>query len=65
MISPSVAVGVCIFHVGLMMWMAAVAVDRDRDTDRGGGRDASNGNNEQHKRLKNGENRRNSTESGR
>jgi hypothetical protein len=44
MISLSVVVRVAyVFRAGLMIWM--VVVDRDRD--RGGGRDGSNGNNEQ------------------
>jgi hypothetical protein len=65
-ISLSVVPGVtCIFHVGLMIWTAAVAVDRDRDRDRGSGRDGGNGNNEQQEWLKNSENSRNGTESGR
>jgi hypothetical protein len=44
MISLSVAAGVtCIFHVRLMIWTAAVAVDGDGDGDGGGG----NSNNKQ------------------
>jgi hypothetical protein len=47
MISISVAAGVtCIFHVGSMIWMAAVAVDGDGDGDGGNGGDGGNSNNE-------------------
>jgi hypothetical protein len=36
MISLSVVAGVaCVFRVGLMIWMAAVAVDSDSDSDSG------------------------------
>jgi hypothetical protein len=62
MSSLCVAAGVaCVFHAGLMIWTAAVAVDRDG----GSSRDGGNGNNEQWEWLRNGKNSGNSTESGR
>jgi hypothetical protein len=54
MISLGVAAGVaCVFRVGLMILMTAVAVDRDRD--RGGGGDNGDSNDENNKAVKTAE----------